>query len=175
MLLVALADLGVRHVGALEELGVHGAGHQHGDGHVRLLQLVAQGKGEAVHKGFGAVVDRLERPRHQPGDGAGQQDLAAPARPHLGADLVEQADGARDVGVHDMHDVVPVLVQEGMAEAVPRVGGQGVDRRVGDDPALGRRAGGAQHLEGAVEVVLGAVTAVLAHGVEVDVAHRHRG
>ena len=54
------ADLGVHHVGALEEFGLGRARHQAGDRDAAVLELVAQRVGEAVDEGLGAVVDRLE-------------------------------------------------------------------------------------------------------------------
>ena len=126
------ADLGVHHVGALEEFGLGGARHQAGHGDAGVLQLGAQREGEGVEERLGAVVDRLEGAGHEAGDRAGDQDPAAAAGPHVAADLVHQIERAGDVGVDHMPHVVEVLIEERLAEATAGIGEQCLDRPAGN-------------------------------------------
>ena len=130
----ACADLGVQHVGALEELGLGRARHQAGHGDAGVLQLVAQREGEGVDERLGAVVDRLEGARHEAGDRAGDQDAALAARAHVAADLLDQVDRAGDVGVDDVAAVVEVLVEEALPRPCPALASSASTGR----PPIGR-------------------------------------
>jgi hypothetical protein len=46
----------------------------------------------------------------------------------VATDLLNEVDGASDVGVHNPHHLVEVLVEEALAEAPARVRKQGIDR-----------------------------------------------
>ena len=54
--------------------------------------------------------------------------LPSPPPLHVGRDKVEQAHRAGNVGVDHALDVVPILIEEGPAEAVTGVGEQAADR-----------------------------------------------
>ncbi len=60
IVLFLLPDLGIEHIGALEEPRFGRAGHQAGHRDVGVLEFVAQREGKTVHEGLGAVVDGLE-------------------------------------------------------------------------------------------------------------------
>src|SRR6201996_8145495 len=124
--LLVLADLGVHHPGALEELRVDGPGHQAGDRDAGVLQLVAQGEGEAVHERLGAVVDRLEGPRHQAGDRSGEEDAAAVPLAHAPADRLHEIERADDVGVDDVAGGLPGPGEAGRAPAARGSWAQGL-------------------------------------------------
>src|SRR3954470_16119669 len=122
------AELGVHHVGALEELGLGRPRHQAADGDAGVRQLVADGEGEGIEERFASVVDRLVGAGHEAGDRAGDQDAALAARAHVAADLVDQVDRAGDVGVDDAAHLGEVLVEEALAEAAAGVGEERLDR-----------------------------------------------
>ena len=79
------ADLGVEHVGALEELGVGRSGHQRRDRHVGVLELVAQRQREGLHERLRRVVDRLEGAGHRRRDRRREQHAPLVAGDHVGA------------------------------------------------------------------------------------------
>src|SRR5205085_8836348 len=81
-----------------------------------------------IDERLGAVVDRVEAARHEAGNRAGDEDPAAAAGAHLAADLLDQVDGAGDVGVDDVAHFVEVLVEESAAEALAGVGEKRLDR-----------------------------------------------
>ncbi len=56
------------------------------------------------------------------------------ARPHVAADFLDQVDRADDVGVHHLSGLIPVLVQEAVAQPTPGIGQQRLNRA-----ASGRR------------------------------------
>ena len=99
IVLLVRPDLGIQHVGALEEFGLGRARHQAGHRDAGVLELFPQREGEGVEERLGAVVDGLIGARHEAGDRAGDQDAAIALCAHVAADLVDQIDRAGDVGV----------------------------------------------------------------------------
>ena len=55
-----------------------------------------------------------------------------PARAHVADDLLDQVDGAGDVGIDDAAYIGEILVEEGVAEAAAGVGEQHGDRATAD-------------------------------------------
>jgi hypothetical protein len=53
---------------------------------------------------------------------------------HVARDLLQEVDRAGDVGVDDPPHLLEILVDEGAAEAAPRIG----QRRIDQSPAGGR-------------------------------------
>ncbi len=80
------------------------------------------------------MVDCLKGAGNMAGNRAGDQDASLIARTHLPPDFVEQVNGAGDIGVHYMANLIKVLVKEAMAQAMPGIGQQRIDRTT-----LGRR------------------------------------
>ena len=101
---------------------------------VTPLSLISsfERRGEAVDERLRAVVDRLERAGHVPGDRAGDQHPALAALDHPLHDRLDQQQGAGDVGVDDVLPLVGALVEEAVAEAMAGIGDQHVDRAVAD-------------------------------------------
>src|SRR3712207_306474 len=56
---LGLTDLGVHHIGALEEFGLGRPRHEAGHRNSGVLHLVAERERKRVDKGFRAIVDRL--------------------------------------------------------------------------------------------------------------------
>jgi hypothetical protein len=54
---------------------------------------------------------------------------------HVLTEAVNEVDGPGDIGVHDMQDVVEVLIKEAFAEAAPRIGQQCIDGPITDHAA----------------------------------------
>src|SRR4051812_190168 len=137
VVLVVGADLGVEHVGALEELGVGGPGLQRGDRHAGVLELVAQRQRERLHERLRRVVDGLEGAGHRRGDRRREQDAALVAADHVADHVLGEVDGGTAVEIDD-----PQLVVQ------RRVGGEraaradaGVERGGGQWPSLRTHAG----------------------------------
>ena len=63
-----MTDLGIEHVGSLEELRLGGARHQASDGDAAVGDLGAQGEGEGIKERLGGVVDGLVSTRHEARD-----------------------------------------------------------------------------------------------------------
>ena len=81
------------------------------------------------------VVDGLIGARDEASDRTGDEDAAPLARAHVTADLLDEIDGAGDVGVHDAHDVIEILIEETFAKPSPgvcqeRLHGTSANRRV---------------------------------------------
>ena len=117
--LAARAHLRVVHVGAVEEVGLGRAGHQRGDGHPAVLELLPQRLGERLHERLRCVVDGLEAARHRRGDRRGEQHPPLPAPRHVAQHELRQADGRADVGVDDLLLVGDVGVEERAAHPTP--------------------------------------------------------
>jgi hypothetical protein len=73
----------------------------------------------------------LIRARHEPGDGAGQQNAALATAAHRSADELNQIDRPRDVRVDGVSRILEVLIQKPMSEPMPCVGEQRVDGPAG--------------------------------------------
>uniref|UniRef100_A0A0N4ZXW1 Transposase n=1 Tax=Parastrongyloides trichosuri TaxID=131310 RepID=A0A0N4ZXW1_PARTI len=133
-----LTDLSVYHARPPEEVRIRRAGHEDGDRDVAVLELVAQGEGEAVYEGLAPVIDRLEAARHEAGDGAGEKDSAFAPLPHSAPGQIGEPERPRNIGVHHMKDVGQVLIKEGAAQAMTRIGRQDVDGTLADQGPQGR-------------------------------------
>ena len=128
IVLLALPDFGVQHVGALEEVGFGGARHETRHGDAGVLQFGAQREGERIDERFGAVVDGLIGAGHEAGDGPGEQNAALATTAHRPADELDQINRARDVRVDDVSGILEVLIEKPMAQPMAGIGEQRVDR-----------------------------------------------
>ena len=123
------ADAGVVFAGAVEEVGVGLAGHEHRQGHAAVLQLVAQGEGEGVDEGLGGAVDGLEGNRRGGRDGGGEEHPAAAGGDHLRQHQLGQVHGGHHIELDQCHLVFQArLADEGAAQADPGVEHHDVQR-----------------------------------------------
>lgn len=83
IVLAALADLGVGHLGPVEEFSLCWPGHQRGHGDPGAGELGLQRLTEGLQKRLARVVDRREGPRHGGRDRGRDQDLALSLRHHV--------------------------------------------------------------------------------------------
>jgi hypothetical protein len=115
IVLVLLSDFGVHHIGAAEEFRVGRARHEAGDSYFRILELIAEGEREGIEECFGAIINGLERARHEPGDRTCDENFAGIARSKVTTYFLNEIYGPNDIGIHDPFPIVPVLVKEGAA------------------------------------------------------------
>ena len=83
IVLLALTDLGIEEVGALEEVGLGGPRHEASYSHARRLKFGAQSERKTIEKGLRGVVNGLIGAGHKSGDRPGNEvlPLRAPAYP----------------------------------------------------------------------------------------------
>lgn len=128
VVLLALTDIGVEHVGAGEELGLGRPRHQGGQGDpLLILQLVAKRLGEVVDERLGRIIDRVEGAGDEADDRSGHQHLALAVPDHRRQHALQQINGAGHIGVDRAAPVLHRLVEESPAPAVSRIGAQHID------------------------------------------------
>ncbi len=115
-------------VGARSKKSVSaGPGNQQADGDPRVLDLVAQRMRERVDESLAAAVDRVQGAGLEAGHRPGDQHPAAAARHHAAHHVLQQVDGAGDVGLDHVLQRPEVLLQEGPGQAMAGVGHQHID------------------------------------------------
>ena len=128
VVLLARADLGVAHLGAVEELRFGRARHEASDCDVVVLHFVAKREGEGVEERLARVIDRLERAGNEAGDRAGDENTPLAPVAHVAPDPPDEVECAGDVGVDHLSPCLRILVEEALAQSGARIGAERVDR-----------------------------------------------
>lgn len=131
-LVLHLPGLSILHAGPIEEMRVGDARHKAGDDDIGRLQFVGEPHAEIVHEGLSRIIDQLICAGHIAGDRACDEYPPFVAQRHVSADLVDERDGAFDVGIDDVRDIFPFLREERIAKAVPGIGNQRIYRALPD-------------------------------------------
>ena len=135
IVLLALPNFRVEHIGSLEKICFGRARHQARDRHAAIGDLGSEGERERVEERLAGVVDGLIRAGNEACDRADDENPALSASSHASTKAMNETDRPGDVGVHDMDDVVEILIQKALSETSPGVGEQGVDWPITDHTA----------------------------------------
>src|SRR6185437_15241883 len=107
-------------------------GHQTGDGHARVFQLIAQRPGKGIDEGLRTVVHSLKASGHETGDRSGDEDAPGAPHAHVTTDCLNQSQRPGDIRVDHVSDFVEVLIEKRFPQSMPGIREQRLDRATVD-------------------------------------------